>query len=75
MVEKQILQPHTYHCCRCTCHVQNNITTQKGVVNGAIATITSIIFDLKNNTIAIEIQPTTNSMKMISKKKNISTQI
>ncbi len=69
MVEKQILQPHTYHCCRCTCHVPDNITIQKGVVNDAIATITSIIFDLKNNTIAIEIQLTTSSMKMILKKK------
>jgi hypothetical protein len=46
----------------------NNIAIQKGVVNGAIATITSIIFDLKNNVVAIKVQLTTNSIKMILKK-------
>jgi ATP-dependent DNA helicase PIF1 len=46
----------------------NNITIQKRVVNGAIATITSIIFDLKNNIVAIEVQLTTNSIKMILEK-------
>jgi len=68
MVEQQILQPHTYHCHRCTCcvYIQHHYT--KGVVNGATTTITSIIFDLKNNIVAIEVQLTTNSIKMILKK-------
>jgi ATP-dependent exoDNAse (exonuclease V) alpha subunit len=48
----------------------NNINIQKRAINGAIATISSIIFDPKNNITAIEVQLTTNSimLKMILKK-------
>jgi len=46
----------------------NNINIQKEAVNGTTATITSIIFDTKNNVIAIEVQLTTNSIKMVLKK-------
>jgi len=35
---------------------RNNINIQKGVVNGTIATITSIIFDTENNITTIEVQ-------------------
>jgi hypothetical protein len=37
---------------------RNNIHIQNEVVNGAIATITSIICDLENNIITIEVQLT-----------------
>ncbi len=47
---------------------RNNINIQKGVVNGAIATMTSIIFDTKNNVTTIEVQQPTNSIKMVLKK-------
>jgi hypothetical protein len=33
----------------------NNINIQKGVVNGATTTITSIIFDIKNNVTTIKV--------------------
>jgi len=46
----------------------DNINIQKGAINGLIATITSIIFDTKNNVITIEVQLTTNSIKMVLKK-------
>jgi hypothetical protein len=36
----------------------DNINLQKGAINGLIATITSIIFDTKNNIITIEVQLT-----------------
>jgi hypothetical protein len=75
MVGQQILQPHTYHCYRCTCHVHKKHQLQKGVVNGAIVTITSIIFDFENNIIAIEVQLTTNSIKMILKKLQFNPKI
>jgi ATP-dependent DNA helicase PIF1 len=46
----------------------NNINIQKGVVNSAIATITSIIFYTKNNVTTIGVQLTTNFIKMVLKK-------
>jgi ATP-dependent exoDNAse (exonuclease V) alpha subunit len=46
----------------------DNINIQKGAVNGKTATITSMIFDTKNNVINIEVQLTTNSLKKVLKK-------
>jgi len=46
----------------------DNINIQKGAIKGLIATITSIIFDTKNNVTTIEVQLTTNSIKMVLKK-------
>jgi ATP-dependent DNA helicase PIF1 len=46
----------------------NNINIQKGVVNGATATITSIIFDTLKNVTTIGVQLTNNSIKTVLKK-------
>jgi len=46
----------------------DNINIQKGAVNGATTTITSMIFDTKNNVTDIEVQLTTNSLKKVLKK-------
>jgi ATP-dependent exoDNAse (exonuclease V) alpha subunit len=46
----------------------DNINIQKGAINGLLATIKSIIFDTKNNVTPIEVQLTTNSIKMVLKK-------
>jgi len=43
----------------------NIINIQKGAVNGTTTTITSIIFDIENNVIAIEVQLTIDSIKMV----------
>jgi ATP-dependent exoDNAse (exonuclease V) alpha subunit len=46
----------------------DNINIQKRDINGLIATITSIIFDTKNNVTTIEVHLTINSIKMVLKK-------
>jgi hypothetical protein len=46
------------------------VNTPKRVVNGAIATITSIIYDAWNNVTTIEAKLINNSTKMILQKRS-----
>jgi hypothetical protein len=53
----------------------NNINIQKWAINGATTTITSVIFDPKNNITGIEVQLTTNSIQMTLKEIHFNTNI